>query len=117
MLDLLVEGDFGTVKSHDLAIDTHARKAFLVQVGKELGELAFSAGNDGGHDYSSCIIAVSKAQDLVSDLVSRLLLDDATAFRAMRDADTREKQSKVVVNLGGRPDRRSGITACCFLVD
>ena len=60
--------------------------------------------------------ALRQGQHLVDDLLDALALD-GVAGRAMRDADPREQQAQVVVDLGDRPDRGARVAASALLVD
>ena len=56
-------------------------------------------------------------EHLIDDLLDGLALDLAAALRAVRMTDPGKEQTKVVVDLGDRPDRRSGVPAGALLVD
>ena len=57
-----------------------------------------------------------QGQDLVDDLLDRLALD-GVAVGAVRDADPREQQPQVVVDLGDGADRRARVARRALLVD
>ena len=59
---------------------------------------------------------LGQGEDLVDDLLDRLALD-RVAVGAMRDADPREQQPEVVVDLGDGPDRRARVARRALLVD
>ena len=98
MLDLLVERTRLTVQLHDLAIDANAAKALMGQVREELSELAFATRHNRRHDNS--LRTRIQGKDIIGHLICGLLLDDATAFRAVRNAHARIQQSKIIINLG-----------------
>ncbi len=60
--------------------------------------------------------SLRQRQHLVDDLLCRLPLDPMTV-RAVRDADPREQQAQVVVDLGHRADRGPRVAARALLVD
>ena len=60
--------------------------------------------------------ALRQRQDLVDDLLDGLALD-GVAVGAVRDADPREQQPQVVVDLGDGPDRRARVARRALLVD
>ncbi len=65
---------------------------------------------------TSSRVPFRQRQHLVDDLLDALALD-RVAVRAMRDADPREQQPQVVVDLGDRADRRARVAAGALLVD
>ena len=60
--------------------------------------------------------ALGQRQDLVDDLLDGLALD-RMAVGAVRDADPREQQPQVVVDLGDGPDGRARVPGRALLVD
>ena len=60
--------------------------------------------------------ALGQRQDLVDDLLDGLALD-GVAVGAVRDADPREQQAEVVVDLGDGADRRPRVARRALLVD
>ena len=98
MLDLLVQGDGLARELHDFAIDAHAGEALLRKVGEELRELALAARNYGRHDDCASAFIGGECKDIVGHLVGRLLLDDAPALRAVRDAHARKQKAQVIVD-------------------
>ena len=54
-----------------------------------------------------------QGEHLVDDLLDALALD-RVAVRAVRDADPREQQAQVVVDLGDRADRRARVADAPF---
>ena len=59
------------------------------QVGEQFRELAFSTSYDRGHDDG--LGSRVKREDVVGNLIGRLLFNDTAALGAMRDADAREQ--------------------------
>ena len=59
---------------------------------------------------------LGQGEDLVDDLLDRLAFD-GVAVGAVRDADPREQQPEVVVDLGHGPDRRARVARRALLVD
>ena len=115
MLELLVQGDGIAAELHYFPIDADAAEAFLLYVGKQLGEFALTAHHHRRHDQRFQVVA--QGHDLVGNLIGCLGLDFPPAFRAMGNAHTGEEESQVVVDFGYRSDRGTGILARCLLVD
>ena len=98
MLDLLVERARLTVQLHYLAIDANAAKALMGQVREELSELAFATRHNRRHDNG--LRTRIQGQDIIGHLIGGLLLDDATAFRAVGNTHACIQQSKIIIDLG-----------------
>ncbi len=131
-------GRFGV--AHDVAVDhdLDGVALVLVELGWRVGDvvhLAIHPDADvalapGGFDDPVALrLAVlderpqdeqpgpfGQRQDLVDDLLDALALD-GVAGRAMRDTDTREQQSEMVVDLRDRPDRGARVPRCALLID
>ena len=117
MLDLLVQGDGLARELHDFAIDAHAGKAFLRKVGEELRELALAARDYGRHDDRASAFIGGEREDIVGYLVGRLLLDDAPALRAVRDAHAREQKAQVIVDFSSGAHGGARVSRGGLLVD
>ncbi len=115
MAQLLVEHNFIVVKAAYFAIDAGAGETLAAQVGKQLREFAFPVAHHRRHHQRAH--AVMLGDNLVGDLVGRLLLDDTTAFRTMRRSHAGEQKAQVIVDFRRRSHRGTGVAARRFLVD
>ena len=117
VLDLLVQGDGLARELHDFAIDAHAGKALLRKVGEELRELALAARDYRRHDDRASAFIGGEREDIVGHLVGRLLLDDAPALRAVRDAHAREQKAQVIVDFSSGAHGGARVSRGSLLID
>ena len=103
VLNLLIERTRLAIQLHYLAIDTDTAEALMGQVCEQLGEFSLTTSNHRRHDDG--LRTGIQGQYVVGYLIGGLLLDNATAFRAMRDADASIQQSKIIVYLGSGAHR------------
>ena len=99
----------------DLAVHPHPGKALLVQVGEQLAVLALAPPDYRRHDMRP--LAIGRSQNAVHHLVGGLADNLPTAVRAVRDANAREQQAQVVIDLGDCANRGAGVLGCRLLVD
>ena len=110
---VLVElGSVGDV--HHLAIDADADEALPAGAIEDPVALGLAVLDQRAEDEEPR--PFGQRQDLVDDLLDGLALDRVTVG-AVRDADAREQQPQVVVDLGDRPDRRARVARRALLVD
>ena len=98
---------------HD-AIDADPHEALASRALEDPVALGLAVLDQRRQDQQAC--PFREGEDLVDDLLDRLALD-RVAVRAMRDADPREQQPQVVVDLGDRADRRTRVPGGALLVD
>ena len=114
MLVVLREADLlGQVA--DLAVDPRPDEPLLRELLEQLLVLALAAPDDRCEDLEPR--PLRELEDLVDDLLRRLASDRPSALRAVGVADPRVQHPEVVVDLGDRPDRRTGILRRRLLVD
>jgi hypothetical protein len=100
---LLDAGPIGRVGQVDgLAIDACSHEAFSAQVVDALVQVARQPSADGREQRQAR--AVFTREDAVDDLLNRVGAQHLAGFRAVRDADAREQQAKVVGDLGDGAD-------------
>jgi hypothetical protein len=97
------------------AVHADAREPLLADVLQQPLVLALAAAHDGAQDQQSR--ARGHALDLVGHLLDRLLLDLASADRAVRPADPGVEEAEVVVHLRDRADGRARVPRRALLVD
>ena len=97
-----------------VAIDADPHEALASRALEDPVALGLAVLDQRRQDQQAC--PFREGEDLVHDLLDRLALD-RVAVRAMRDADPREQQPQVVVDLGDRADRRTGVPRGALLVD
>ena len=98
----------------DLAVDPDADEALPPGAVEDPVALGLAVLDQRAEDEQPR--ALRQRQDLVDDLLDGLALD-RVAVRAVRDADPREQQPQVVVDLGDGPDRRARVARGALLVD
>ena len=98
-----------------LAVHDGARVSLGAQLLEQVLELALAALDHGGEDHEPG--ALGQLEQLVHDLLGRLLGDGLTAHRAVRVADPRPQQTHVVVDLGDRAHRGARVARGGLLVD
>ena len=103
MLNLLIERTRLAIQLHYLAIDANAAEALMGQVCEQLSEFSLTTSNHRRHDDG--LRTGIQGQYVVGHLIGGLLLDNATAFRAMRDADASIQQTKIIIYLGSGAHR------------
>ncbi len=109
-----VEHDVVLEGSH-LAVDAGLEESPLAPRSQVLLELAFTAADDRRQNVDPQVVRIR--HQLRHDLVGGLRRDREAAARAVRDADVREQQAEVVVDLRHRPDRRPRVGARRLLLD
>ena len=107
-LDVLVERP-------ELSVDPRLREPARAQAGQLLLELALAAAHDRREHVDARVLRVEHHH--VDDALERLAGDLLAAVRAVRHADAREQQPQVVVDLGDRADRRTGVGSGRLLLD
>ena len=110
----LVEGDV-LGKVADDAVDADARESAAAGGGEELLVLALAIADERAEDEDAR--ALGHGADLVDDLLDGLRDDGDPVVGAVRDADPREEESQVVVDLGDRSDGGPRVARRAFLVD
>ena len=109
----LVEDDL-FIELPDFPIDPCPDKAFFMQLFELFFEFAFAAADNRSKYHHT--LAFRKADNSRNDLFNRLTSDWSTALMAMRLADGREKQAKIIVNFGNRTDGRARAARNGFLL-
>ena len=107
-LDVLLERS-------ELAVDARLRVAALPQRSELLLELALAAADDRRQHVDPFVLRIEHHH--VGDALERLARDLLAAARAVRHADICEQQTQVVVDLGDRADRGSGVRSGRLLLD
>ena len=97
-----------------LAVDPDADEALAAGAVEDPVALGLAVLDERPEDEQAR--PLGQRQDLVDDLLDRLALD-RVAVRAVRDADPREQQPEVVVDLGDGADRRARVARRALLVD
>ena len=97
------------------AVDLDALEALLLQFGQFLAVFAFAAAHDRREDIEPR--AFLERQHAVDHLADRLALDRQAGGRRIGDADAREEQPHIVVDLGDGADRRARIARGGLLLD
>ena len=97
-----------------LAVDPDADEALAAGAVEDPVALGLAVLDERAEDEQAR--ALGQGQDLVDDLLDGLALD-RVAVGAVRDADPREQQAQVVVDLGDRADRRARVARRALLVD
>ena len=103
------------VERAERAVDARLGEPFFLQLGELLLELPFAAADDRRQHVDARILRIQHHH--VHDALERLRGDLAPALMAMRDADVREQQPQVVVNLGDGAHRRSRVRGGRLLLD
>ena len=85
VLDLLIERTRLTIQLHYLAIDANTAEALMGQVCEQLGEFSLTTRNN--RCQNDGLRTGIQGQDIIGHLIGGLFLDNATAFRAMGNAD------------------------------
>ena len=114
MLDVLVQLDLFRKIIHT---SVHTRTDITGSPGilKYLRVFTLASANDGSHDLHPA--RFGQRTDLIHDLIHSLPADLLAAVRAVRRSDARPEQSKIIVDLRDRADRRTRIAAGRLLVD
>ena len=99
----------------EFAVDLDALEALLLQLGEFLAVLALAAAHDRRQDVEPR--AFVDGEHAVDHLADRLALDRQAGRRRIGDADAREEQAHVVVDLGDGADRRARIARGRLLLD
>ena len=111
----LVLVELGRVRDVDhLAVDPDADEALAPGAVEDAVALGLAVLDERPEDEQPR--PLGQRQDLVDDLLDGLALD-GVAVRAVRDADPREQQAQVVVDLGHRADGRPRVARRALLVD
>ena len=97
-----------------LAVDPDADEALAAGAVEDPVALGLAVLDERAEDEQPR--PLRQGQDLVDDLLDGLALD-RVAVRAVRDADPREQQAQVVVDLGDRADGRARVARGALLVD
>ena len=97
-----------------LAVDADADEALPPRAVEDAVALGLAVLDERAEDEQAG--ALRQREHLVDDLLDGLALD-RVAVRAVRDADPREQQPEVVVDLGDRPDRGARVARGALLVD
>ena len=108
VLELLVERDL-VLEQLLLAVDLHAREAFVPQLLEDVLVLALAVAHDGRVDGE--LRSLGELEDLVDDRLLALAGDRLAADRAVRPPDPRVEEAQVVVDLGDRADGRARVAA------
>ena len=114
MLVLLVERR-GLGDLVELPVDLDALEALLHQLGEFLLVLALTAADHRREDIKTR--AFLQRQDPVDHLAHRLALDRQARGRRIGNANAREQQTHIVVDLGDRSDRRARVARGRLLLD
>ena len=99
----------------ELAVDACAREAAGLQRVELLPELPLAAADHRREDVDARVLCVREHE--LHDPLERLGCDLEAAPGTMRDADVREEQAQVVVDLGHRPDGRARVGSRGLLLD
>ena len=100
------------------SVDAHAHVTRFFEIFKLFPVFALSAPHNGSHYNYFVVSAFSGGFDYsVRNLVHRLMLDFPAAFRTVRGAYARVKQSQIVVYFGYRSHGGTRVFRGCFLVD
>ena len=114
VLQLLVEG--GDVADLvELAVDPHALEAALLQVEQLLLVFALAAARDRRQQVDAG--ALRQGQNPIDHLADGLAFDRQAGRRRIGDADAREQQAQVVVDLRDRADGRARVLGGGLLLD
>ncbi len=97
------------------AVDFHALEAALGEVGQLLAVLALPVADDRREEVEPR--PLRQREDAVDHLAHGLALDRQARRRRIGDADPREQEPEVVVNLGDGADRRARIARGRLLLD
>ena len=97
------------------AVDLDALKPLLLEFGQLLAVLALAAAHDRRQDVEPR--AFVQRQHAVDHLADRLAFDRQAGRRRIGNADAREEQPHVVVDLGDGADRRARIARRRLLLD
>jgi hypothetical protein len=99
----------------ELAVHPRAGIALRGQLLEEVDELALARPHDGGEDLEAG--ALVELEQLVDDLLRRLLGHELAADGAVGASDAGPQEPHVVVDLGDGPDGGAGVLARGLLVD
>ena len=111
----LVLVELGRIGDVDhLAVDADAHEALPAGRVEDPVALGLAVLDERAEDEQAR--PLRQREDLVDDLLDGLALD-GVAVGAVRDADPREQQAQVVVDLGDRADRRARVARRALLVD
>ena len=97
------------------AVYPHPDIARLAGVLQHLGVLPLLPPDDRGHHLDAG--GLGQGQDLVHDLIDRLLVDLLAALGTMGRSDPRPQKAQIVVDLGHRAHGGPGIFGGGFLID
>ena len=114
MLDVLFQRDL-LVEIVQVAVDLHAGIASAAGSFQLLLLGALALADDRGEDLK--LRPLFQLEDGVHHLVHGLLADDPPADRTVGHAHTGVQEAQVIVDLGHRAHRRTGIVAGGLLVD
>ena len=114
VLELLVEDDL-LLEQPLLAVDLHTSEPVAAELLEDVLVLALPVAHDRRVDREPRSLV--EPEHLLDDLVERLAGDRASADRAVGPPDPGVEEAQVVVDLGDRPDRRSGVPGRRLLVD
>jgi len=78
-------------------------------------ELPFPAPDDGREDVDALVLRIE--HDHVADALERLTGDFLAAVGTVRDADVREEEAQVIVDLRDGPNGRARVGPCRLLLD
>ena len=98
-----------------LAVDAHTHKAGLAHILEDLLVFAFARVDQRRHQQQPS--AVGQCQQGIDDLLHGLLANRRAAVGAVGEADAREEQAQIVVDLGDRAHGRARVAAGALLVD
>src|SRR3989454_8174590 len=99
----------------DGSVHAHAREAATPRCREELLVLALPVAHERSEHEDARVLR--QLGDAVDDLLDGLRDDRDTVYRAVRNADAREEEPQVVVDLGDRSDGRSRVPRGALLVD
>ena len=114
MLVLLVELDL-LLEQAQVPVHLHPGEALGAQVGQQVLVLPLAPPYDGRQDHEPR--PLGERHNVVDDLLGRLAGDRRAALVAVRPTHARPQQAQVVVDLGDRADRRTGVARRRLLVD
>ena len=103
VLDLLVKRTRLAIQLNYLAINANTAEALMSQICEQLGEFSLTTSNHRRHDDG--LRAGIQGQDVIGHLIGGLLLDNATAFRAMGNANASVQQAKIIIYFSGSAHR------------
>src|SRR6266550_8219569 len=101
MIAALIETYF-FIERAELTVDARADESVASQFGQLLFEFSFAAANNRGQDHHS--LAFRQREHVMQNLLDALAGDGGAALVTMGQANRREKQTQIIVNLGDRAD-------------